>query len=564
MDELNEEDIIVDVKAIGERYEDKGYFSRLKDMFVGLGMPRNTPEYKIARTELERQQAPLIAFVSVILFVVVLIIGSQIETTNEEEIIVTQLQEPQKQDEPAPEDEPPPPPDPEPVNVDVEIDVQTPGPPTEITPIKTPPTKQVSTKPAPVNAVLQSISPVKLRSMLGVSRNTGVIGKLTSGGSGYGDPTTEANVLKVLWWLKDQQSKNGSWDKEGNALANTALAVLTYLAHGEYPGSSSPYKKDFGPVVLNAVKYLIGRVKQTPNGVRMEGSDDNEYAFLIATYALCEAYGMTRNPDIKDVAYLCLDRIVKGQSATGGWEYKLDRESTRDDLSFAGWALQALKAGKMAGLEPKGLDVCIKKAVRCLQTRNFKPHGGFHYTAEDNYNWGLTATGCLAMQLLGYGGSKEVAKALEFMRSWKPSFKSADLVSKGGHNPGNSPQYYCYYATQCKYQAGMKEGASKNDETAWYEWNKAMKKLYSSTIINISQTVKDWSGQEHKQGYYKNVDGHTSRPYMDTCLVALQLMVYYRYLPTTQTSAAKENTAGKEAVSVKAVDSGDVGVGVDF
>jgi hypothetical protein len=33
---------------------------------------------------------------------------------------------------------------------------------------------------------------------------------------------------------------------------------------------------------------------------------------------------------------------------------------------------------------------------------------------------------------------------------------------------------------------------------------------------------------------------------MATCLCALQLMVYYRYLPTTQTKAAKANTEAED------------------
>ena len=36
---------------------------------------------------------------------------------------------------------------------------------------------------------------------------------------------------------------------------------------------------------------------------------------------------------------------------------------------------------------------------------------------------GLTATGCLAMQLLGYGKEKEVSSALEYMRGWKPAWR---------------------------------------------------------------------------------------------------------------------------------------------
>ena len=36
MDENNE---FIDIKALGEKFEEKGYFSRLIDMFKGLGKP---------------------------------------------------------------------------------------------------------------------------------------------------------------------------------------------------------------------------------------------------------------------------------------------------------------------------------------------------------------------------------------------------------------------------------------------------------------------------------------------------------------------------------------------
>lgn len=565
MDENNE---FIDIKALGEKFEEKGYFSRLIDMFKGLGKPKNSPEYKMARLELQRQQAPLIAIVSVVLLVVVLIVVTQITKPPAQQIFVTTVEQdkPEEEEEQV-EEEPPPPDPPEITPPDITLDVPNPGPPSEMAPTPSPPSPQVSVSPAPVDSVHNVVSPVKMRSMV-QSRNPGAIGARTGGGAGWGDPTTEACVMKVLWWLKATQKKAGYWgekkkENDTRVLANTALAVLTYLAHGEYPGSPSPYAKDFGPVVQRAIDYIMKSVKETPRGVKMEGSDANEYAFLICTYALCEAFGMTKNPDIKDIALVCLDRIVKNQSPTGGWDYHLDKKSERDDVSYAGWAIQALKAGKMAGLKPDGLDECIKKAIRCLQTRSFDK-GTFHYTvkAGDGVHPGLAGVGCLAMQLLGYGNLSEVASSLNYMRNWKPSFESRDITHEGKAHIGNvCPQYYCYYATQCKYQAGMKEGATKTDQQSWFDWNKAMKAYYPSKIINLEAKVKDWSGQEHKQGYFKNTDKYTSRPYMDTCLVALQLMVYYRYLPTTQTAAAKEDT--EEDTSKKAVDSGDVEVVID-
>ena len=567
MAELNENDPIIDIESLNERFEEKGYFRRLIDMFKGLGMPKNTPQYKLARLELQRQQAPLIAIVSVVLLVVVLIVVTQMTKPPAQQIFVTQVEEEKPEEDEEVKEEPPPPDPPDITPPDITVDVPNPGPPSEMAPTPSPPSPQVSVSPAPVDSVHNVVSPVKMRSMV-QSRHPGGIGEKTRGGAGYGDPTTEACVMKVLWWLKATQDPDGSWFRNSsgsrNKVANAALAVLTYLAHGEYPGSPSPYQKDFGPVVKKAVDFLISSIQQNSGGVRIAGSDGNEYAFLIATYALCEAYGMTKNPDVKDAALVCLERIVQNQASTGGWDYKLNKASDRDDVSFAGWAIQALKAGKMAGLHPEGLDECIKKAIRCLQTRNFSS-GTFKYTASNNSHPGLAGVGCLAMQLLGYGSKKEVYESLNYMRGWKPSFEGADLPHNGKPASGNvCPQYYCYYATQCKYQAGMKEGASKVDQQTWYDWNKEMKVLFKSKIIDLDTKVKDWSGQEHKQGYYKNEDRYTSRPYMDSCLAALQLMVYYRYLPTTQTAAAKEDTAEADT-SAQAVNSGDVGVDVgDF
>ncbi len=557
---MNNAEEIVNLEGIEEKYEEKGFFRRIADMSAGLGMPRDSREYKLARIELQRLAAPLIAVVSVSLFVVALAVITAVSGQEKKKIDITiaHLEEDVPPIEQPPEVTPDDPVPQDPVEVEIVVDTPTPGPMTELTPQPSPPSSQATVKPAPQNAVMDVPSPVKMKSVF-AGRTTGTIGSVTCGGPNGGDPTTEACVLKVLWWLKKNQNTEGSWSG-GNKLANTALATLTYLAHGEYPGAQSPYAKDFGPVVQQALDYLIGCVDQKGGTVKMNGADGNEYAFLMATYALCEAYGMTKNPNCKDVAEACLDRIVRGQSSTGGWDYKINPQSTRDDMSFAGWALQALKAGKMAGIHPEGLDECIKKAVRCLKTRNFK-NGGFNYVAGGNPT-GLTATGCLAMQLLGYGNQPEVASALDYMREWNPSFDAADVCA--AKSPGGSPQYYCYYATQCKYQAGMKQGAKKNDEMAWQKWNLAMKKYYPSVIIDDPEMVPDWTGKGHKQGHFENRDAHTSRPTMDTCLAALQLMVYYRYLPTTQTKAGA--TVDEQQVgSVAAVDNGgDVGIDVDI
>ena len=564
-EEIIEEEVAIDLDEIARKYEEKGFFRRLGDMFKGLGKPHDTREYKLARIELQRLAAPLTAIVVPIVFGVVLCVVTMISGQKKDVIVadIAQIEdEPEelKEEEEIPPDDIEPPPMEE---VEITVDTPNPNPVATVTPVPTPPSAQVSVKPATMDSVAIVKSPVTMRSMTG-SRTPGSIGAATRGGAGYGDAITEATVMKVLWWLKAKQNTDGSWGG-GSKIANTGFAILTYLAHGEYPGSPSPYKRDFGPTVQMAIDFLITNLYPDKDGTpRFRGSDGNEYSFLIATYALCEAYGMTKNPNCKEAAHQCLYRIVANQSPTGGWDYKINKNSTRDDLSFMGWAIQALKAGKMAGLHPEGLQTAINKAINCLKKRNYSKSGGFTYTPTSNNNGGstgLAGVGTLAMQLLGRGSEPESLNALEVMRDWKPTFDPEQLSAK---KPGGSPQYYCYYATQCKYQAGMKAGALKNDEVTWQQWNVAMKKLYPSLIKDLPEKVADHTGKEHKQGYFENQDAHSTRPYLDTCLAALQLMVYYRYLPTTSVKAG-EDDAGAGGDAAQAIDkSKDVAVTVDI
>ena len=64
----------VDLDEMEKKYEDQGYFKRLSSMFSGLRKPKSSPEYKLARLELQRQAAPLIAIVFVMMLVVVMIV----------------------------------------------------------------------------------------------------------------------------------------------------------------------------------------------------------------------------------------------------------------------------------------------------------------------------------------------------------------------------------------------------------------------------------------------------------------------------------------------------------
>ena len=502
----------------------------------------------------ERAIAPIVATIIPALIVTVLMVVTAVSSRPREEFPID-VGRPSEDTPIEPMDDPPEelPPEQTPPPEDVpEITVDTDLPPSRfedpMPPQPIQPAEQVSAKPAPEDAV-QNIKSVIKMSGIPHSRTPGQRGRLTDGGVNNGDQETEHAVLKALRWLKKTQKTDGSW--AGNPVSNTGLAVLAYLAHGETPG-----RGEFGQTVELALDYLITAQTGEGDEVRFRGSDGNEYAFLIATYALAEAYGMTRNPNAKAAALKGLGRIVRNQSPTGGWDYKLNKTSTRDDMSFAGWALQALKAGKMAGLDPEGLDECIKRAMKCLAQRNFRG-GGFGYTAGGGPT-GLTATGCLAMQLLGFGERPEVKSALDYMRAWRPAFDKDKMAAKA---PGACPQYYCYYAAQCKYQAGMKQGATPADLQAWQAWNAEMKSLYPKAIITPEETVEGPDGKPKAIGYWKNADAHGSGDTMATCLCALQLMVYYRYLPTTQAERREAPPRKGRAATVRAR---EVAVDVDI
>ena len=505
-----------------ENNETRSRFALVR-MIRGLAQPANTRAYKEARIALERLSAPIVAVLIPVLAAVVLAVVTAMKprtmSVMEIELADLDVDDPPATESPPPIDDVATPPD------DMTVDIALPEPP--IAAEAPTPEPAAMTTVAPVKdlskTVLPVVSPVCMKRPTGYNlRSHAARSKHLGPGAEMGNGITEGSVLKALRWLKHTQRPDGSWAGP-SPTAMTGLAVLTYLAHGETPTS-----REFGGTVGRALDYLIASQREENGVTRFRGSDGNEYAFLIATYALCEAYGMTRNPNAGEAARKGLARIVAGQSPTGGWDYKLNHASTRDDLSFGGWALQALKAGKMAGIEVEGLDDCVKKSVRYLKTRAFRK-GGFGYCAG-NAPSGLTATGCLALQLLGLAREKEVRSALDFMRAWRPVWEN--------HPGGKNAQYYSYYATQCKYQAGMRRDAAPADQTSWKKWNAEMKAAYPKAMTELSERIPDSEGRPCAMGYWQNRDAYDA-PVMGTCLCALQLMVYYRYLPTSTLHATE-------------------------
>src|SRR5262245_8564350 len=97
------------------------------------------------------------------------------------------------------------------------------------------------------------------------------------------------------------------------------------------------------------------------------------YGQGLAGIVLCEAYGMTKDPALREPAQRAIDFIVKAQNrTTGGWRYQ---PGTPGDTSVLGWQVMALKSGEMAGLSvPPGALEGAKRWLVSVEAN--RPVGG--------------------------------------------------------------------------------------------------------------------------------------------------------------------------------------------
>ena len=543
-------------------FEDMSFRERWHKMMTGLKMPKDTGEYKFAKLQLQRLSGPVAAVLVPLLACLILLTIRQKPTPPAQNQPVQIVEaEPAEEIEPEPPPEDIPPPDElEPIDVDFN------GPPSDLNPVETPVEVQseaFSPQPAEVTTVYKIKSPIVMRGIMS-SRNPGMRGKaLERYGAGGGD----AVVMHALRWLKKVQNPDGSW--EGYAPASTGLAILTFLAHNELPAGE---EAEFGPTVEKAIKWLCDH--QDSNGM-FSGRDSNNYSQSIAAYALCEAYSMTKNPLVKEAAERALVPIVKGMHPSGGWDYNF-RQSDRDDISFMGWAAQAVKAGHTAGLQVDGLDDCYKNITKGMLTGYDQSYGGFGYTSPAHS--GLSGVGALCMQLVGDYGRSEVKKTMQMLSSSVYGWDKYDGPQPYTLTNGQSPIYFWYYMTQAFFQ----EGGPKFDA-----WNKQFlpelikrQVVEKEAIMDLEGKMRDvgwWdspSQSEHGSGRGQQLsckrwkggveqDGTTTlgNRVQDTCLCALQLMVYYRFLPASQLqntelqqpTAASALKGKKKGVKVKAV-----------
>ncbi|MBM3748800.1 MAG: terpene cyclase/mutase family protein, partial [Acidobacteria bacterium] len=368
-----------------ELFETLSFREKVRRVIHGLRQPPDSGEYKWARLQMIRLSAPVSGVVVPVLGVLLLTILAAVAPSRGRtyKVQIIDPEEAPKLEEIEEIKEKPP----EPQDIEFTPDVKF----TDNNPSPTPP-KDFSPQPAEFDSVAMVKSPVIMRGIYG-SRSPGMRGEAMRR---YGAPSgVEDAVMRALRWLKKNQNSDGSWQQHKAAM--TGLALLAFLAHGETPASV-----EFGQTVEKAIRYLI-------DSQDAAGGWPRSYEHAIASYALCEAYGLTKVPAIKDAAAKGVALVIAGQNPSGGWRYTLTPADASDG-SVMGWCAQSLKAAKMAGVEAAGLDEAMKKAIAGFEG-NAAPGGGFGYTGPGRT--GLTGAGVLSMQLLGAANKPACTQGLE-------------------------------------------------------------------------------------------------------------------------------------------------------
>lgn len=396
---------------------------------------------------------------------------------------------------------------------DVQMDVDAPAPDTP-----GPAQDDTSMDVAALN-VLNDSSPLVMKGLFAGRSASGRSAGLGQYGGKWAQ-VTERAVIKALEWLKRNQAPDGSWGP--NKPAMTGLGLLTFLAHGETTSS-----QDYGPTVEKAIRFLVSQQKE--DGMFAEYSQPGVYAHGIATYAISEAYGLTRIPDLKPVMEKAAGCIVRGQQAGGLWDYNYKKEA-RWDTSVAGWQIQALKAAYIAGAEVPGLHEAMEKSAQGLMSAQSPETGRFGYSARGVGSDGVTAVGVLCLQLMGYGKDKAVRMGLNAMNGFDCNWQ----------NPPNWPMYAWYYITQAKFHDGGQGWSSWNNRFApEITKNQNEDGSWTSAGANLKE---GGHGQETNQG-----------PVYSTTLAALTLQVYYRFLPTYKPIEVEKEEENKEDVSIQII-----------
>ena len=337
-------------------------------------------------------------------------------------------------------------------------------------------------------------------------------------------------MARALEWLARQQGKDGLWSLQGpyadgasqeNRLAATAMALLAFQGAGNTP-QVGQHKK----VVASAWAALLK--KQVAGGEEVAGRFEIApqdpparqalYAHAQATIAVCELYGMTKDPAYEQPARRAVAYAVAAQGPNGGWRYEPGQNG---DMSVTGWYMMALKSAQMAGLAVP--EETFAGLVRFLDSVAVEEGSRYGYryepislpgNAEDQklgaraagpVTAAVSAEGLLCRQYLGWSRDHPalVAGVDALLREKFLAWETDKDV------------YAWYYITQVAHHLGG---------PAWNRWNGRMKDVLPAVQLAKGNERGSWDPALDKWGPWGG-------RLFTTCFCTYMLEVYYRHLP---------------------------------
>lgn len=345
-------------------------------------------------------------------------------------------------------------------------------------------------------------------------------------------PETEEAIERGLKFLVSRQHPDGHWSLQSpeepvllrSDTAATGLCLLSFQGAGY-----THQQHQYAAVVSSGLRALLAMQRSDGNLYRPEDptSDQNVmfYSHGIAALALCEAYGMTGDPALREPAQRAIDFIVNSQhQERGGWRYQPQVSS---DTSVSGWMMMALKSGELAGLiVPQSTYAGINHWLELAKVSGAQSHlYRYNPFAPDTptQRHGRDATPSMtavAMLMRMYSGWRrehpEMQRAADYLAMNPPAI--------GDPRRPQRDTYYWYYATQVMFHMGGER---------WENWNQQLKPILVDSQIKAGPMEGSWDPKHPVPDRWSH---HAGRLYLTT-MNLLSLEVYYRHLPIYEDTA---------------------------
>ena len=330
---------------------------------------------------------------------------------------------------------------------------------------------------------------------------------------------SEKAVEEGLAWIVRHQKSDGSWVLNVTDVCQscppqatiesqtgaTGLALLPLLGAGYIHTVKSRHQE----AIRHGLEWLCQHQQENGDLYVGGGRISYLYSHAIASMALCEAYGLSRDPALEGPARRAIAFIVAAQDPqTGGWRYVPGQAG---DTSVFGWNIFALRSGHMSGL------TIPRNTLRgCNDYLNLAAADGkkvvYGYQAGRPASAVMTAEALVGRQLLGWP------------RNHPSLLKGVGRVSADLERNPERNIYYWYYATQLLHNMKAKD---------WDKWNpRVREELVKSQVVDDSHAGGSWDPASPVPDRW----GMTAGRLFQTSLSILTLEVYYRYLPMYRTA----------------------------